>query len=98
MDETCLSTGDVFAILTNRAAKGRKGALVAMVRGVATDAVDVYKRQPVDGEEIMRVFDMKPCREIGSLKSAIKDAILDGVIPNEHDEMCIRDSFIPFLM
>jgi poly(A) polymerase len=33
----------------------------------------------------MRVFDMKPCREIGSLKSAIKDAILDGVIPNEHD-------------
>ena len=40
---------------------------------------------PVDGEEIMRVFDMKPCREIGSLKSAIKDAILDGVIPNEHD-------------
>ena len=40
---------------------------------------------PVDGEEIMRVFDMKPCREIGCLKSAIKDAILDGVIPNEHD-------------
>lgn len=39
---------------------------------------------PVSGEEIMGIFDMKPCREIGSLKSAIKDAILDGVIPNDH--------------
>lgn len=40
---------------------------------------------PVDGAEIMYVFDLQPCREIGSLKSSIKDAILDGVIPNEHD-------------
>lgn len=40
---------------------------------------------PVDGAEIMHVFNLQPCREIGSLKSAIKDAILDGVIPNEHD-------------
>ena len=40
---------------------------------------------PVDGAEIMKVFNLQPCREIGSLKSSIKDAILDGVIPNEHD-------------
>ena len=40
---------------------------------------------PVDGEEIMRVFHLEPCQTIGSLKSAIKDAILDGMIPNEHD-------------
>ena len=39
---------------------------------------------PVDGQEIMDLFHLKPCREIGSLKSALKDAILDGKIPNEH--------------
>ena len=33
----------------------------------------------------MKVFDLQPCREIGELKTKIKDAILEGKIPNEHD-------------
>ncbi len=39
---------------------------------------------PVDGNEIMQVFGIPEGREIGILKAAIKEAILDGVIPNEH--------------
>lgn len=40
---------------------------------------------PVDGTEIMQLFDLQPCGLIGELKAQIKDAILDGIIPNEHD-------------
>ena len=38
---------------------------------------------PVSGEDIMTTFGIGPCREIGTIKDAIKDAILDGVIPND---------------
>lgn len=42
-------------------------------------------KNPITGEEIMETFALSPCQEIGVLKQAVKDAIWDSVIPNNHD-------------
>ena len=51
-----------------------------------------YKRllQPViDGNEIMELFHLGPCREVGLLKQALKDAVLDNRVPNEREPLML---------
>jgi poly(A) polymerase len=51
------------------------------------EARDNYRtwHNPITGEEIMEAFGLQPCREVGILKQAVKDAIWNSVIPNDHD-------------
>ncbi len=49
------------------------------------DAVRNFQ-PPVDGELIMKTYNLTPCREVGLIKDAIKDAILDGDIHNNYEE------------
>ena len=49
-----------------------------------------YKRllQPcIDGNEIMELFHLGPCREVGQLKQTLKDAVLDNKVPNEREPL-----------
>lgn len=40
---------------------------------------------PVTGEDIMSLYGLEPCKQVGILKDTIKDAILDGQIPNDRE-------------
>jgi poly(A) polymerase len=50
----------------------------------AKDAVRVFQ-PPVHGDEIIEAFGIPPGPVVGVIKAAIKDAILDGIIPNERE-------------
>lgn len=55
-----------------------------LVEVEAKDAVRNFKN-PITGELIMEKYHIPPCREIGLIKEAVKEAILDGTIPNEFE-------------
>ncbi|WP_117884399.1 CCA tRNA nucleotidyltransferase [Aureibaculum luteum] len=80
------------ADITTQNAKKRKQYLNNF-RMVREKIADVEERDqvrnfqpPITGELIMKTFNLKPCRQIGTLKEAIKEAILEGEIKNDYEE------------
>ena len=74
--------------------EGRKRRFLENFRIVREKLADLkekdYKRllQPcIDGNEIMEMFNLKPCREVGVLKQTLKDAVLDNRVPNEREPL-----------
>lgn len=72
----------------------RKRQLLDNFRMVREKLADLkerdYKRllQPcIDGNEIMQMFNLKPCREVGALKQCLKDAVLDNKVENEREPL-----------
>ena len=74
--------------------EGRKKMFLENFRMVREKLADLkerdYKRllQPcIDGNEIMEMFALPPCREVGLLKQALKEAVLDNRVPNEREPL-----------
>ena len=56
-----------------------------LVEVEAKDAIRNFKN-PIDGEYVMQVYGVPPCRQIGQIKEMVKEAILDGIIGNNFEE------------
>ena len=83
LDETCLSNGEVYTVLTNKAAHGGKGALAAMVRGVASDTVS----------EILKKVPREIRRRVKTVTTDLSSAMMLTVMKVFPKAMLINDRF-----
>ena len=86
-DLLILCSADITSSHRDKVEKFQKNYEFLKKRMVELEESDRLRnfQPPVDGNEIMELFNLTPGKIVGVLKEKVKDAILDGVIPNEHD-------------
>ena len=86
-DLLTLCEADITTKNPKRFARYHKNFQLVREKIVAVEERDRIRnfQPPVSGEIIMEKFNLRPCKEIGMIKEKIKEAILDGQIPNEYN-------------
>ena len=84
-DLMLLCNADITSKNPAKVARIKKNFELVKVKLAEVEAKDAIRnfKNPITGEYVMQVYGIPPCKEIGELKEMVKNAILDGVIPNE---------------